>query len=127
MLQQFDHQFRHLQKIFVLFPSSTSVHFRSRNGIDTEDNVEFDVCCGLVFATSFTKFFSPILSTNLSQHLRYVSVDSTHDPRKCSVHHVAVEHRRVNVCRVPKVLCVLMKLSEKVRWVRVSSAAENET
>ena len=42
---------------------STSIHFRSRYGMDTRDNVKFDVCCGLAFATSFRVLFSPTLST----------------------------------------------------------------
>ena len=42
---------------------STSIHFRSWYRIDTEDNVEFDVCCGLAFATGFPVLLSPILST----------------------------------------------------------------
>ena len=47
-------------------PGSMSIHFRSRYGTDTRDNVEFDVCCGLAFATSFPILFSPTLSTWVS-------------------------------------------------------------
>ena len=35
----------------------------SRYGIDTRDNVKFDVCFGLAFATGFPALFFPILST----------------------------------------------------------------
>ena len=40
-------------------PGSTSIHFRSRYGMDTGDNVKLDVCCGLAFATSFPVLLSP--------------------------------------------------------------------
>ena len=43
-------------------PGSTSIHFRSRYGMDTGDNVKFDVCCGLAFATSFPVLLSSTLS-----------------------------------------------------------------
>ena len=48
---------------------STSIQFRSVYGLDTEDNVEFDVCCGLAFATSFPVLLSPFLSTRVSSDI----------------------------------------------------------
>ena len=48
---------------------STSIHFRSLYGIDTEDKVEFDVCCGLALATGFPVLLSPILSTRVSSEI----------------------------------------------------------
>ena len=66
MSQQSDHQFPYLQTNVIKCLGSTSIHFRSRYGIDTRDNVEFDVCRGLAFATSFPLPFSPILSTWVS-------------------------------------------------------------
>ena len=41
------------RQLWSKVPGSTSSHFRSWYGIDTGDNVEFDVCCGLAFATGF--------------------------------------------------------------------------
>ena len=68
---------------------SASIHFRSVYGLDTEDNVEFDVCCGLAFATGFPVLLSlsNTLNASLFRHLRYVLVDSVHDPepRACLV------------------------------------------
>ena len=43
-------------------PGSTSIHFRSRYGMVTGDNVKFGVCCGLAFAISFPVLLSPTLS-----------------------------------------------------------------
>ena len=43
-------------------PGSTSLHFRSRYGMDTGDNVKLGVCYGLAFATSFPVLLSPTLS-----------------------------------------------------------------
>ena len=40
-------------------PGSTSIHFRSRYGMDTGDKVKFGVCWSLAFATSFPVLFSP--------------------------------------------------------------------
>ena len=43
------------------FPGSMSIHCRSRSGIDTEDNVNVDVCRGRAFATSFPVLLSRTL------------------------------------------------------------------
>ena len=51
-----------------------SIHFRSRDGIDTADNVKFDVCRGLAFATSFPVFFSPTLVTGISSNVSVTCV-----------------------------------------------------
>ena len=48
---------------------STSINFRSLYGIDTEDKVEFDVCCVLALARSFPVLLSPILSTRVSSDI----------------------------------------------------------
>ena len=51
---------------------STFIHFRSKCRIDTRDNVEFDVRCGLAFATSFVKFLSNTFNVSFFRHLRHV-------------------------------------------------------